>query len=462
MSNTKETYRYKCISRVDKKTVTGKTDYKDRYLYRILDNKIGQVAILNGATLKTEMQKGLKIDGLELTADNRIMLKDLKADRTVITPSAVKVGKVDKNNNQCIDFSLAVYSLCQMYCTVSGVGGLQSLVGADTLRIQNCGYGSIEPTARKAKMLGGIVHTFNNQKFIIIRNGNTVTMLAEKWVYSNKQPKTGYDFHEITTIGGFADALKVKRLEINGIEFLTTSLDSAFAKTNFGWGSAESQLKDILITNSDMSYIEDLNYLCNGLRLDKIEIRGTSLDSVKSMHGAFREPRSSSKIDNNPQFIIDIPKTPNLLNTSYMFEYHSRSCQPDMRFMECAKIRKASGMFSSSSICTLDLSRLDLRELVDASDMFYNCTKVRTINFGKQMLTKLILANNMFRECSEINTLDLMCIDSPGLKRSDRDCLPCSQQQRTQYMFSNINKNAKIRISKKMIGILNENIGKKA
>lgn len=460
MGQVKQACRYKCISRVDKKTVTGKTDYRDRYLYRILDTNSGKVATINGAVLKTEMQKGLKIDGLELTADNRIMLKDLKADRTVITPSAVKVGKADKNNTQCIDFSLAVHSLCKTYCTIDGIGDLQSLSGADTLRIQNCGYGSIDSTAKKAKMLGGIVHTFKNQKIVLFKHGNTITMLAEKWVYSNKMPNNKYDHSDITTLGAFANKLKVKNLEINGMEFITNSLHHAFARNSASWGITNS-LQNIRIINSDMSYIENLDFLCEDLWLHKIEIHDTNLNSVTSMQGAFKEDLYGQAQNRDVPMVIDIPDTPNLVNATGMFGVYARDSQPDMRFMKCAKIKKANSMFLSSSISRLDLSSLNLSELTEACSMFYGCHNLKTVNFGKQMLTKLELANNMFEGCTSIEELDLMCIDSPGLKRSDKDCLPCSQQQRTSHMFYKINRNTKVKLSRKMLSILTENLGMK-
>lgn len=462
MDKVKEASRYRCISRVDKKTVTGKTDYKDRYLYRILDTNSGKVAMLNGAVLKVQMQKGIKIGGLELTADNRIMLKDLKADRTVITPSAVKVGKVDKNNNQCVDFSLAVHSLCQQYCTRDTADGLKNLMGADTLRVQNCGYGLIESTAKKAKMLGGMVHTFKNQKIVLIKNGKTVTMLAEKWVYSNTMPVSKYDFREITTFGAFASLLNVKNLEINGIEFLTNSLHHAFAKTYYGWGNKVRPLENIRIINSDMSYIENLDCLCDGIRLHKIEISGTNLNRVTSMSGAFREGLYGHLPSEDEPMVIDIPDTPNLIDVTSMFESYCRNKQPDMKFMECAKIKEANSMFQYSTLSNIDLSMLNLSELVESCSMFSGCTKLKQVNFGKQMITKLKLANYMFEGCESIDVLNLMCIDSPGLKRSDRDCLPCSRVERTSQMFCGINRDATVVMSRKMLNILNENLGRKS
>lgn len=105
-SNEVNKCRYKCITRLDKKTVTGKTDYKDRYCYRILDTVSGKVATLDGLMIKNELRKGTKIDGMRLSADGRILLKELKSINTVVTPSSVKVGNKGKKQSQCVDFSL--------------------------------------------------------------------------------------------------------------------------------------------------------------------------------------------------------------------------------------------------------------------------------------------------------------------------------------------------------------------
>ena len=434
--------RYKLVSRIDKKTLTGKTDYRDRFFYRILDSVSGKIATFDGVTIKKEMSNGTKIDGLELTADGRLMLKNITSAKTVITPSATKVGKLNKNTSQCIDFSLATLSIGNALC------GNSVFMGAKTLRIQNCGYGTIDNTTKKAKMLGGAVYEFNNQKIVVMRNSDTITMLAEKWVYSNKH----VEYELINgTFGTLAAALGVENIEINGIEFVTSSLESCFK-------SYRGKLQNIKIINSDMTYIKNMNELCSGLKLHKIEIIGTNLNNVTSMNMAFHAGGYSGNLCEEPM-IIDIPKTPNLVEAEYMFGGYSRKCRPDMRFLEGTKLKSVRSMFYCSSLEYIDLKLLDLSECTNMDSMFSGCKELKSVDFGDQKITKLETANSMFSGCESLEYLDIMCIDSPKLRRSDEDFLPRSKQQRTQDIFKGVNRRVKVRMSKELLDIIHSNTG---
>lgn len=436
--------RYKCISRVDKKTVTGKTDYKDRYFYRIFDKVSGKTLMFDGINIKKEISNGTKIEGLELTVDGRLMFKESKASKTVMTPSGAKESKnirVGKNTSQCVDLSLAIIWLNNELSYNYGIRG------AKTLRILNCGYGTIEKTIAKAKMIGGRVYDFNNQKIILMSNNNTVTLYAEKWAYSNKRESNWSD----GTFGALAAILGVTDIEINGIEFVTNSLKSAFS-------SYKSRLQNIKIMNSDMTYIRDMDNMCSGLQLNKLEILDTNLNNVVSMNGTFNTGPFKGVCSDAPM-VLDIPKVPNLVEARYLFGGYKRSCQPDMRFLDGAKIKDARNMFSLSSLSYLDLKDLDLTQCVNADSMFSECRNLEKVDFGTQKLTKLETANSMFSDCESLKYLDLMCIESPGLKRSNEDFLPRSKQQRTTNMFKNINKNVKIRISQEMLDIIKANSG---
>lgn len=434
--------RYKLVSRIDKKTLTGKTDYRDRFFYRILDSVSGKIATFDGVTVKKEMSNGTKIDGLELTADGRLMLKNIASAKTVITPSATKVGKLNKNTSQCVDFSLATLSIGNELCRNS------VFMGAKTLRIQNCGYGTIDNTAKKAKMLGGAVYEFNNQKIVVMRNSDTITMLAEKWVYSNKCDGTRY---MNGTFGALAEALGVENIEINGIEFITSSLESCFK-------AFRGKLKNIKIINSDMTYIKNMNELCSGLKLHKIEIIGTNFNNVTSMNMAFHAGSYLGNLCEEPM-VIDIPKTPKLTEAEYLFGGYSRKSQPDMRFLEGTKLKNVRSMFYCSRLEYIDLKLLDLSECTNMDSMFYGCKELKSVDFGDQKITKLETANSMFSRCESLEYLDIMCIDSPKLRRSDEDFLPRSKQQRTQDIFKGVNRRVKVRMSKELLDIIHSNTG---
>lgn len=182
------------------------------------------------------------------------------------------------------------------------------------MRIQNCGYGNIEKVASKARICGGWVSQINGQTVVATRIGDTLNMIAEKWAYSNKYG----------TFGVMLWLLQAESIEINNIEFISDSLAGAF-KTPYD--GAQSSLKTIKIINSDMSYIKDLSEFCAGKQVTKIEILGTTLDSVTDMHSAFSfSGRTGETLE------LNIPKVPRLNNACDLFAHYNGKELPDLSF----------------------------------------------------------------------------------------------------------------------------------
>lgn len=379
-------YRYKCVDRIYKGNVTGDINNNDRYLYRILDAETGKTRILDRDTIKRELSTGTNIAGLKISSNNRLLFKPF----------------IENGTRQRVDFSLAANSFCEAH----NYG--EAFLGCKTLRIKSCGYNRIESVAKKAVMLGGFVHNYGKSKIVFFKSGETLTMLAEQWVYSENQ-SSNHPWNMSKKFGDFASTLGVSEIIVDGVEFTTNNISGAFSAMPT-LDDSPAGVTSIKIMNSDMSHIRNMDKLCEGNdMLQKLEILDTNLDNVSTMKGAFSHtPDLDDKLPYIEKLEINIPRPKNLTNIEHIFSGYSGNSQPDMKFLYGTQIKSANEMFSfCNNVRSLDLSGLDFSQCTNTHAMFGCCKRLKTINFGNKRTFEIITARNMFQGCYSLEHLDL-------------------------------------------------------
>lgn len=379
-------YRYKCIDRITKEKITGDCNNSNKYLYKILDAKTGKTTILDRNTVKKELSNGVIIDGLKLSSNNRLLFKPF----------------IENGTRQKVDFSLAANSFYEAHKYDS------IFTGCKTLRIRSCGYNTIERVAKKALMIGGLVHNYDKYKIVFFKSSDTLNMLAEQWVYSENQSHN-YPWNMSKTFGGFASILKIREILLDGIEFTTNNISEAFVPMTT-LDDSPAGFTSIKIINSDMSIIRNMDKLCKGNDvLQKFEILDTRLDNVCTMKGAFsHDPDFSNKLPYIEKLEINIPKPKKLIDIDYLFSGYSGNNQPDLEFLSDTKIKSANEMFSFCiQLRSIDLSDLDFSNCTNTHAMFECCDHLKTINFGNKKAFEIVTARRMFQNCSLLEHLDL-------------------------------------------------------
>lgn len=433
--------RYKYLSRIDKKALTGKRDYHDQYFYKLLDTLTNNTLLVSGKDIKVEMSKGLKIVGLELTADNRLMVKDLASTKTVITPTSTKVAPTGKRVGQCTDF-------CKMmYLVYDELARYRSGRNVDTLKIYNCGFGKMDVTASKSRMLGGVVLSADGQRIVAVEKNGTLALIAEKWVYSGSHDGS---LNNQYSIGDTADLVGASNIEVNGIEFVNSNISYLFSSSRY----RSIRRKKIKIINSDMSHIKCLDYLCSDTHFESLDIIGTNLNNVTSMKAAF-SGYTGTVSDEPPK--INIPVVPNLKNIRGLFRSNAFESMPDISFLSQAQLTDVSEMFAYSGFKYIDLSSIDLRQCENTDGMFHN-SSVEIVKLSNTKLRNLKTANEMFYNCRKIKSADLTCIDSPSLRMTQDEFMPYMSVKRTYKFFEGVNPNAQIKITKDFADILRSNL----
>ena len=184
--------------------------------------------------------------------------------------------------------------------------------------------------------------------------------------------------------------LNLWKLDINSI----TKMDSIFQETN---------LISIDLSNQNTTGMKSMsNLFYHSTALKTINF-GIYFDTsqVTSMSGMFGYCQSLESLD------LSTFDTCEVLDMSSMFGWCTNLKNINISSFNMHKVIKMNFMFGYTGLEALDVSYLNISNVKDMSQLFYNSDKLRSINFGNFDTSGVTNMDEMFYNCKSLEYLNL-------------------------------------------------------
>ena len=211
----------------------------------------------------------------------------------------------------------------------------------------------------------------------------------------------------------------------------------------------ERQGENVVIKNLDVSLIEDLSYLFDGIGYDvkalnlsgwktsgvkkmadmfyshyslkSLDLSGWDTSNVENMYGMFGGCESLESLD------ISGWDTSNVENMYDMFSECRKLKSLDLSGWNTSKVKDMSYMFyGCRSLESLDLSGWDTSNVRDMSYMFKICSKLKSLNLSGLDTSNVENMYDMFASCKSLESLDLSSWDISNVKNMSCMFFRCS------------------------------------
>ena len=153
--------------------------------------------------------------------------------------------------------------------------------------------------------------------------------------------------------------------------------------------------------------------------LKEIDLSGFDSSKVKNMEGMFQY-LNLTKLDLSP---LD---TSNVENMSYMFNYVIVEDGLDLSSLKTGNVKTMKSMFKGTEFTSLDLSKFDTKNVIDMSEMFYDCQNLTELNVKGFNTSNVEDVSEMFGHCENLTTLDLSSFNTKNVINFNRMFYYCT------------------------------------
>lgn len=357
-----------------------------------LKNTNGSRLTISSAELKNKMKKlEILVDNLRLTSDNRLIDKDINTNYEIIDDVLVK---------QIFAFSQLPYM-----CKLSFVSN-----------------SNIEQFLNKCNLMGiDVYYRYLNSHVCTVQINNDIKVLTDleyfKIIDGNKL-FTGITYDSIVLDGIDTKSLKnanmmfsrskINKLDLSGINLENLEIANHmfwdadiryvnFSNTHFkNLKSASSmfrgRVKDIDLTNCKMDKLEDASSMFSFVEGKILGLETIGMRNLKKADHMFSQCRLDT---------IDLSKweNPEIVNAYAMF-YNIKTIVKliDISSFKTNKLEDTSEMFEKSQIVVLKMPKFETDSLLNTSRMFY-LTLVKEIDMSYGKFNKVQRAKEMFHQC---------------------------------------------------------------
>ena len=153
--------------------------------------------------------------------------------------------------------------------------------------------------------------------------------------------------------------------------------------------------------------------------LKEIDFSGFDSSKVKNMEGMFQY-LNLTKLDLSP---LD---TSNVENMSYMFNSIIVEDGLDLSSLKTGNVKTMKSMFKGTEFTSLDLSKFDTKNVIDMSEMFYDCQNLTELNVKGFNTSNVEDVSEMFGHCENLTTLDLSSFNTKNVINFNRMFYYCT------------------------------------
>ena len=209
-------------------------------------------------------------------------------------------------------------------------------------------------------------------------------------------------------------------------------------------------LKDCMYTDV---YVDNKNgrlmrtdYLCSGMRTDKLKLEFSYPEYIVSMDGLFHLDAMLKELDlsklktSNVEIMkdmfsgcerleyIDISNLDmsRVIDISNIFSWCTSLREIDMSKNETSRIENMHGMFSGCmGLIKVNINGIDSSRVVDMSDMFSFCNKLRELDLSSLDTSNVVNMSNMFRDCNMLMKLNISGWDTSKVEDISKIFMGC-------------------------------------
>ena len=160
-----------------------------------------------------------------------------------------------------------------------------------------------------------------------------------------------------------------------------------------------------------MTSMEDMFFNCEGLT--SLDISNLDTSYIEDLDMAFGKCHSLKTLD------LSKNKFENVLNATGVFSfcYSITSINLDTNFPRLKVFDHA--FYNCSSLTSLDLSLLNVRDLKDISDLVAGCSSLKTINLNNFPTDQVTSMSAIFYDCYSLTSLDLSMFNTKNVQNMD-------------------------------------------
>ena len=166
----------------------------------------------------------------------------------------------------------------------------------------------------------------------------------------------------------------------------------------------EKQGENVVIQNLDVSLLEDLSYLFDGIGYDvkALNLSGWKTSGVKKMADMFYSHYSLKSLDLSGWDTSDVE------DMGEMFYYCSKLESLDLSGWDTSSVKYMSRMFfCCDSLKSLDISGWDTSNVEGMNKMFSHCKDLKSLDLSGWNTSKVHSMFDMFCYCDSMESLDL-------------------------------------------------------
>ena len=190
--------------------------------------------------------------------------------------------------------------------------------------------------------------------------------------------------------------------------------------TGEGINALHHAISDITLDNLDTSKVQNMSYMFDGFKGDRLDLSSFDTSNVTSMDSMFSICSNLTNLDlssfdtsnvtsmqsmfssciNLTSLDLSNFNTSKVSNMAYMFEGCNKLTSLDLSSFDASNVTSMRSMFSNCfSLTELDLSNFDTSRVTNMSYMFSGCSKLTTIKVSSSKWTTAASANMMFANC---------------------------------------------------------------
>ena len=219
---------------------------------------------------------------------------------------------------------------------------------------------------------------------------------------------TNFDMNQVSKMYIGEDEIEpTKQYTFNQTGTYTVKTVFKYLNSFYGLFESAKQLIDVNLNNIDTRKVRNTAYMFySASNLTSLDLSMLNTSNVENMRYMFAFTSSLNYLN------ISNLDTSNVTDISYMFAY-CNLLEININHFNTSKLKYMCGTFKETNITKIDLSNLNLQNVVSVNDLFNNCDKLTEFTFSENWSNNNIKSfRNMFTSCGIINKIDLSLLNT--------------------------------------------------
>lgn len=168
------------------------------------------------------------------------------------------------------------------------------------------------------------------------------------------------------------------------------------------WGEAEFDIKKPEIT-SDNKYYTYTKYLTKVKQLGELKAK------------SYRFAQCTNLTELRGEALVSTNTFENVVDMSNMFYNCDKLINLDMSKFNTSNVTNMSGMFAGCGVSNIEINNFDTQNVKDMSNMFSNCKALTNIDVSTLNTENVVNMNNMFSNCTALTSIDVSAFNTSNV-----------------------------------------------